>query len=239
MNQPKVSVVIPAYNEEKYIAKTIECLLNQDYKPYEIIVVDNNSVDKTAEIVKSFPNVIYLKEEIAGSSITREKGRKIAKGELIACVDADCLPDKDWLAKAVKHFTDPDLVALSGPYFYYDMVFFQKWLSAVVQNTFYKTFHFLVYNIFKKGAVIILGNTVIRSAALEKIGGYNVAIKFYGDDTDLAIRLVKVGKMKFINSFSMATSGRRFDKFGFLPVACTYILNFAWVIIFKKPYNNN
>ena len=92
-----VSVVIPAYNAGKCIARAVDSVLAQSYTNYEIIVVDDGSTDNTAEIVKSFgQKVNYIHQQNAGDAQARNKGIAAAKGDWIAFLDADdqWLPEK-------------------------------------------------------------------------------------------------------------------------------------------------
>ena len=87
----KLSIVIPAKNEEKYLPKLLASVKKQSFKDYEIIVADNNSKDKTKEIAKSYGCKI-VKGGLPGKG--RNAGAKIAKGEIILFLDADViLPD--------------------------------------------------------------------------------------------------------------------------------------------------
>lgn len=94
---PKVSVVIPTYNRDSFIAGTIESVLNQSYRDYEIIVVDDGSIDETRKSVKSFgSHVRYIYQKNRGASSARNTGILHAKGEFIAFLDSDdlFLPNK-------------------------------------------------------------------------------------------------------------------------------------------------
>ena len=86
----KISVIVPVRNNEEMIGDCIESLLAQDYpkEDYEIIVVDNNSTDKTTDIIKKYP-VKYLHEEKTGRGIARNTAVKTAFGEIIAFTDSD------------------------------------------------------------------------------------------------------------------------------------------------------
>jgi GT2 family glycosyltransferase len=95
--------------------------------------------------------------------------------------------------------------------------------------------HLVTHRLLGKGAVLQGGNFVLRRTALEKIGGFNVDIKFYGEDTDIARRIQKTGRVKFLPSFKMLTSGRRLRKEGFLKMAGRYAINYFWVVFFDKP----
>ena len=103
---PKVSVIIPAYNEEKYIGKCLDSLLKQTYKDMEIIVIDDGSKDKTLEILKEYEkkyrNIRILTQEHKGPGEARNLGARKAKGEILVLVDADMEFDKDYVKKLVE-----------------------------------------------------------------------------------------------------------------------------------------
>lgn len=115
-NLPFVSVIVPVYNGEKTIEECITSLLNQKYPKdrYEIIIVDNNSTDNTAQIIQRYP-VRYLKEEkIKSSYAARNKGVKNAKGEILAFTDADCIASDKWLKEGVKSFDEEKVGCVAG-----------------------------------------------------------------------------------------------------------------------------
>jgi len=92
-----VSVVIPAYNSARYIAQTIESVLKQSYRPFEIIVVDDGSTDDTRSVLEKYRDwIIYIHQENAGEPAARNTGIRQARGDFIAFLDADdlWLPDK-------------------------------------------------------------------------------------------------------------------------------------------------
>ena len=97
----KVSVIIPAYNEEKSLGQTLDAVMVSDYHDFEIIVSDNGSVDKTSEIARS-KGVKVVSEKRKGTLWAREAGRKAATGEILVFLDADCLPEKTWLSNILK-----------------------------------------------------------------------------------------------------------------------------------------
>lgn len=102
---PKVSVVIPAYNAEKYISETLQCIFSQSYQDYEIIVVDDCSTDRTKEIIHSFSShrlkYFCLERNHGGPSRGRNRGIAEARGEYIALCDSDDLVTPDRLRVAV------------------------------------------------------------------------------------------------------------------------------------------
>lgn len=112
---PYVSVIVPVLNGERVIGPCIKSLLDLNYpsKKLEIIIVDNNSSDKTARIIKKF-RVKYIFEKRIGISSARNAGIKQAKGEIVAFTDSDCLVDKNWLKKHVKSYIDKNVVVVGG-----------------------------------------------------------------------------------------------------------------------------
>lgn len=115
----KVSVIIPAYNEEAYLGRALSSLKNQTVKPDEIIVVDNNSRDRTAEIAKKFGATVVT-EKKQGITHARNKGFNSVKHGLIVRCDADVILPVDWIEKIKLDFENMKIDALSGPVVYYD-----------------------------------------------------------------------------------------------------------------------
>ena len=89
MKTKLISVVVPAYNAEKYLAETLDSIRGQDYQPHEVLVVDDGSTDNTAAIAKSYPEVRYIWQCNQGLATARNTGLANAVGELISFLDAD------------------------------------------------------------------------------------------------------------------------------------------------------
>ena len=231
-NSPKYSIVIPAYNEEKYIKKTIKSLQDQNYTgTIEIIVVDNASTDRTASIAKNL-GVIVCNEAHPGVCWARQKGTKIAKGKYIISVDADTYYRKDWLTKIDGHFTkDPKLVGVAGPCVFMNAPFWGN------------IFTFSLFGLSSLG-YRITGKTIYASAtniAFSKKAwpGYNTSINQGGDELDLLRNLQKVGHVKFDNKNPSYSSPRRLVR-GliynfFVTFLVFYILEYNLSRIFKRP----
>ncbi|MDD5111693.1 MAG: glycosyltransferase [Candidatus Altiarchaeota archaeon] len=111
----KVSVIVPAYNAGGEIGGCLDSLLSVDYPKgdYEVIVVDNNSDDSTAEVVKRYP-VAYVFEGKRGSYNARNAGVRISSGEFIAFTDADCIVDVSWFRRLLEGFQDPEVGVVGG-----------------------------------------------------------------------------------------------------------------------------
>jgi glycosyltransferase involved in cell wall biosynthesis len=226
--QPKVSVLIPAYNEEKYIVQTLEALRQQDYPNYEVLIINNASKDRTTEVVTSF---IYrnsltfkfrlLHEKQQGTQFARECGRKSASGEIIAQLDADCLPAPNWISTGVKLLQVKEVAAVAGPYDYFDGRFFIRTLTYISQLFILQPLNTIV-QLFRRGGVIIGGNVFIRASVLEKAGGYNTALSFYGDDVDIALKVSRYGQIHFTKKITVKSSSRRYLANGFFGVQARY-----------------
>ncbi len=104
MNDPLISVIIPAYNGAAYLAEAIQSILNQTYPHFEIWVIDNGSKDQTAQIAKSFPEVHYVYSEVADTALARNKGILLARGSFFAFLDQDDVWQPDKLAKQLAYF---------------------------------------------------------------------------------------------------------------------------------------
>lgn len=113
---PFISIVIPVYNGEAYIGKTVEALLEQTLprEQYEIIVVNNNSSDNTAGILKSYPVQVVDEKECQGPDPSRNTGVGYAKGEIIAFIDSDCKAESNWLEQGIKAMEDLDASLVAG-----------------------------------------------------------------------------------------------------------------------------
>jgi glycosyltransferase involved in cell wall biosynthesis len=103
MNKPLVSVVVPVYNGDRYLASALESVLEQDYCPFEIIVVDDGSVDDTAKIARSYEEVSYIYQTNQGPAAARNAGVVAARGEFIAFLDADDLWTANKLSLQMNH----------------------------------------------------------------------------------------------------------------------------------------
>lgn len=234
----KLSIVIPAYNEENYLAPCLEAVrlaVKSAGKEVEIIVVNNASTDRTKEVALTYPEIRVVDEARKGITWARQAGYLASSGDLIANIDADTRMPTEWIAKVFSYFErDSKIVALSGPYIYYDYSDFKNFLGQIYYHIGY-SFNWLTTP-FHLGAMIQGGNFVLRRQALEKIGGFDTKIDFYGEDTDVAVRIRKFGKVVFSFRLPMYSSARRLKEEGFFTMARRYSFNYFYYLIFKKPY---
>ncbi|MEO6536304.1 MAG: glycosyltransferase family A protein [Candidatus Paceibacterota bacterium] len=227
-----ISLIIPAYNEEAYLGACLEAVQeNSNGKFNEIIVVNNNSTDKTAEIAARFPGVRVICEKKKGLVHARQCGFENAQGSILAYIDADTLMPKGWPEQIEEYFSaDPELACLSGPYKYYDIparhqfvVSFWYWMAR-------PTYYVLGY-------MATGGNIALRKSVVEKMNGFDTSIAFYGEDTDIAKRAHSFGKVVFTSKFIMPTSARRFKKEGLFKIGGTYLVNFLSTALVGRPIN--
>jgi cellulose synthase/poly-beta-1,6-N-acetylglucosamine synthase-like glycosyltransferase len=115
---PKVSLIVPAYNEEKNIERLLRNILKLSYprEKLEVIVVDDGSKDKTFEKAKKFEKfgVKVVKKKHEGKAAALNFGLKLAKGEIIGCVDCDTILEKDALTKCIKYFNDTKVASVTS-----------------------------------------------------------------------------------------------------------------------------
>ena len=115
MQHPLISVVIPAYNDERFITPAIESVLAQDYQSLELIVIDDGSTDRTREIVKEFSQAQLHAQSHQGAGAARNAGVRASKGEFIAFLDADDLWTKEKLSRQMNALAqDRQLEAVFG-----------------------------------------------------------------------------------------------------------------------------
>lgn len=229
----KLSFIIPAFNEEKYIGTCIQSILAHAPDSFEeIIVIDNDSTDATATVAASFPQVRVIHEHNRGPSFARQRGFAESKGTMLAYLDADCQLNAEWLPVVEQEFSqNPRLVCLSGPY-KYTREELPKLHHRILSSFFWLIIAPITYLITR--FAISGGNFVVKREALEKIGGIDTSIAFYGDDTNLARRLHKIGTVKFTTRLWCHTSGRRLQK-SFVKTSFRYVLNYLSEAIFHKP----
>lgn len=110
----RVSVVIPVYNEVDRIHDCLQAIAHQTVKPFEVLVIDNNSTDGSAALAAAFPFVRVLHESKQGVVHARDRGFNAVRGDIIARIDADTLVTPDWVAHLQAIFTDNNVDLVTG-----------------------------------------------------------------------------------------------------------------------------
>jgi len=187
----KISIIIPVYNEEKNVARTIESLLNQTFKDYEIIAVNDASKDNSIDVLNKYKNKIKIidKKKNEGQAKTLNAGLKIASGDIIARTDGDSIVPPNWLEQIHDNFKDKDVVAVGG------------WLALANESSYWalaSSFKDVIFNGVLKKAVtpnLLPGaNNAVLASVLKEIGGYP-SKKIYSEDSLLFAKLSKKGKV--------------------------------------------
>ncbi len=226
----QLSIIIPAFNEEKYIRECLEsCIRYAPSNLLEIIVVNNASTDRTAEIARSFPRVRVVDEPLKGLPRARQRGYMEAKGDVILSIDSDTRIPHGWFEAMQDELSKPNVVCVSGPYNFYDIPVWQRKCVAAYWNSCAKVTY------MSTGYMVVGGNFAVKRDALKQIGGFNTSISFYGEDTDIAKRLHQVGKVAYTPRCWINSSGRRLSAEGLLKTPFVYAMNYVWIAAVGKP----
>jgi glycosyltransferase involved in cell wall biosynthesis len=188
-----LSVIIPVYNGEKTIGKCLSPLLVQSRKPDEIIVVDDGSDDRTADIVKTFKKVTLLRQEHKGPAAARNLGAKKAKGNILLFTDSDCIPDKEWVSEMAKPFESKETAGAQGRYKTIQKGIIARFVQLEIEDR---------YDRMKKRKYIdFIGSYAAgyRKSAFLEFSGFDEAFPLAsGEDPELSFKLAKAGhKMVF------------------------------------------
>ena len=174
----RVSVVIPALNEEEFIGDCIRSLRAQTLPPAEIIVVDNGSTDRTVEIAKELADKVIIMPDV-GIVQLRQAGAEAARNPIIVSTDADTLYPDFWLEKLLRHFSDPNVVVVGGS--------IRPSIPGTIENLYTKGLSTTASMGLFSGA-----NMAFRRDAFLKSGGYVKVRK--GEDWALSTRLKSQGR---------------------------------------------
>ena len=235
-----ISVVIPAHNEESFIGSVLKALNNQSIprNEYEIIVIDNNSTDKTIEVAKQLGADKIIKELRQGTNIARQRGVEASKGEIVAFLDADCVPPSSWLENIIKNLEVSNAVAVSGPYDYgykKTALIFKSLMFLYERFLLPRADKLLAFFFGKPGGVIIGGNFATYRWVIDMIGGLP-SVKFWGDDAAIATLISrKVGRVFFDPHLIVKSSSRRFEKEGYWRLMYLYSIAY-FKVYFKEDY---
>jgi len=241
----KISFVVPAYNEQALLPQSLTAIRDEILRAgyglgteAEIIVVNNASTDRTREVAEAIPGVVVVDEPRKGLVQARWCGFEASTGTLIANIDADTIIPPGWLTEVMRQFEKGEnLVALSGPYVYYGV---PNRVNRVVGAYYRLAYVAYLFNRFvlNVGAMLQGGNFIVKREAMLKLGSPDLRFSFYGEDTDMARRLSKVGGVKFTFRLPAQSSGRRLVGEGVFTIGLRYSMNFFWATFRKKPFTD-
>jgi len=198
-----LSIIIPTFNEEKYLPKLLQSIKKQGFKDYEVIVADYNSKDKTRQIAKKFGCKVSKGGNHPG--ISRNMGAKIAKGDFLLFMDADCIMQKEFLKNAMSEIKNKNLKIAGCKV--------MPLSKRIVDNL-----AFSIYNLWILATQFFYANASGHGIFCEKklhikTKGFNEKIKL-SEDMDYCKRAKKLGKFRILSSVTVYTSTRRFDHYG-------------------------
>jgi glycosyltransferase involved in cell wall biosynthesis len=223
---PKISVIIPAFNEAGFIGDCLKSLKEQAFNQhYEIIVVDNNSKDRTGQVAANYGARVVV-EQKQGVSFARQRGAMEADGDIIVSTDADCVFPPDWLQNIYNAFIQNEkAIAVIGPFEFMPIPKWGKWLSVnwfKLVKTYYR----------RQGKILYVpaANFAYLKSALNLVGGYDTNLTQGGDEYGLLRKLVQVGKVVYLPENKIVASSRRLAK-GFLHSA-VYMFGYYYLDYF-------
>lgn len=218
----KISVVIPAYNEEKLLPKTLESLGQQTRKPDEIVVVDASSTDDTVRIAtEAGAIVITVPKKTIGYS--RQQGLLKATGDIVATTDADAILPSDWIERIERALTKPGVVGYFGGFRVIDGPKLYSFYINRIQPVFNTIFFALCRIPMSTGQNMAYD----RKLAIQ-VGGYPPEFRM-AEDIEIARRMMTVGKIIFTQKEYVMASGRRgFEKGLFFRVFRVFFLYFLF-----------
>jgi glycosyltransferase involved in cell wall biosynthesis len=185
-NVKKISIIVCAYNEEKFIYECINSILRQKYINFELILIDDGSVDRTSELIHQFKDfrIIYIRNEInKGLTFSKNLGLAKAIGEFIFFIDADCVADKNWLDNTIKYFEDEKISLVEGKILPMQKGYIVRLSDKIPINEY--------------GGKYATGNSAYRTKTLDLVKR-KIDLKYDGfEDRELGLRTLKKGGYKF------------------------------------------
>lgn len=226
-----LSVVIPAYNEEKNIGECLHALALQTIRePFEVIVVDNESTDRTAETTQLYSSVLDLRViSVKGRrrGNARFAGFREAKGDIVVSLDADIAPPPRWLETYARAFYDASVVAATGPNCIADCsarinMTYNLWLPVWARLCRVAFGHYLFRG----------NNFAVRKTAYAEAGQFDADADAL-EDIELSIRVAKTGRIAYLPQACVLASGRRF-RGSIVMGGLEYLRTFAEKLLLKR-----
>jgi glycosyltransferase involved in cell wall biosynthesis len=191
-----VSIIVPAYNEERYIQDCLKSLIALDYpkESYEIIVVDNGSSDNTVELAKELG--IHVEIKLGGKvGGVRNHGAKLSKGDVLAFIDGDCVASSEWLSAAINKLQNEDVGAVGGVYLLRDNPSWVE-LGWVLDDR----------PVTQKTTSLVGGSFIVKADIFNNLGGFDESINA-GEDTKLSANIASSKDVYHLNECAVIHLG--------------------------------
>jgi glycosyltransferase involved in cell wall biosynthesis len=191
---PLVSIIITCYNYDRFVKQAIDSALNQTYESIEIVIVDDGSTDNSKQVIEEYKNnskIICINQENTGSSVARNNGIAVSKGEIILLLDADDVIDKNYVEAIVNNLNDYRTIVTTDCYHTdVDLNIIDIWK---LKPTSYD-------QILKENSIVV--SSGFSRKLFDEVGGYDPLLTRLGcEDWDLWIRMLRNGAtVKHINS---------------------------------------
>jgi len=193
IDEPLVSVIMGAFNEETHISSAIDCILNQEFTNFEFIIVNDGSTDNTGKIIKSYTDkrIILIEQENRGLTASLNEGLKIARGKYIARQDADDISYSQRFSQQVNFLEKFKAVVLLGTR---AKINSHSWtsLTPVIQERDVK-------KLLKTHNIFVHASVMIRASAFRGIGFYDEKYKT-SQDYDAWLKLSRVGEIAILGN---------------------------------------
>jgi GT2 family glycosyltransferase len=183
----KVSLIICAYNEEKYIANCLSALLGQTFEDFELVLVDDHSTDDTGNIIRNFHDdrIRYVRNERRlGHVKSMNRGLGLCDGEYVFLTGADCVAVKDWIEQGLKTMEAEDCAAVEGVIYYVSKDYKPTFSDHVMKN--------------ERPGNFMTGSMAYRRSVVRSVGGFDEKYTYHSDRF-LGLKIVQAGGRIYFN----------------------------------------
>ncbi len=189
-----ISVIVPCYNSEKTLVKTLESMKNQSFQNFELIVVDDASTDASASLAKSFGAKVISLSKRRGPAFARNKGIKAASGSILLFTDADCQPEPNWVETVMALLSEGNDGVVMGQVFVPESSFLANSIANLGFPAGGNAGFENIWPVSKDGFTSYLSscNFAIRKHVIKKVNCFDQSLLYAGgEDTFLAFLLSK------------------------------------------------
>lgn len=200
---PTVSVVIPVRDDAAELRACLDRLARQSLTPFEVVVVDNGSLDDSAAVARA-AGARVVTEPRPGIPHAAATGYDAARGEVIARLDADSRPGPDWVAQVAAAFVEDDVDAVTGPGRFHDVPWLLRGPAALV----YLGAYFVLSGLALANVPLWGSSMGIRRSVWERASGLVHRDADVHDDMDLAFVLGPTASVRYLRTLRVDVSGR-------------------------------